>query len=684
MPRQYVIKRGPAPGYRVDYEADLDPQQFAVVAAPEGPALVLAGAGSGKTRTVTYRVARLLEAGVNPSRILLVTFTNKAAREMLGRVDALVSTDTRRVWGGTFHSIANRILRRHAELLGYRANFTILDTEDAKDTIESSLSEAGIDLKARRFPQAAVLADIFSLTLNRGLELEAAIIEHYPQFQQLARQIELVRTIYAERKLARNAMDYDDLLVNWKLVMSANDDVRRFWSDQFVHVLVDEYQDTNRLQADIVDVLASRHRNVMVVGDDAQAIFGWRGADFANIYSFKQRYPDASEFRLETNYRSRPEILMVANASIRNNVRQFPKNLKAVRSTAPSTPALVPVRDVDQQASFVAGRVLELREEGVPLSEIGVLYRSHWQALELQLELVRRDIPYVIRSGVRFFEQAHIKDVMSYLRIVLNPRDELAWRRSLRMVSGVGKARVGRIWDAIRTADEPLIRIRDLDARTRPRQENAWQRYLRLLDALTSSPYANVPALQIGLVLESGYQEFLEAAYKSPELRLEDLRQLARFAERFDSTEEFLSELALISTERFGSGQGVVGEDVISGGDDEDERLVLSTIHQAKGLEWTAVFLIWAAEGKFPSDRSLRGEDRLEEERRLFYVAATRAKDELYVCFPLVVAGYGGRTIIQKPSRFVTEVPCELFEIWSVDEEQPDPGAAQPPQSLIN
>jgi DNA helicase-2/ATP-dependent DNA helicase PcrA len=683
MPRQYVIRRGPAPGYRVNYERDLDPQQFAVVTAPECPALVLAGAGSGKTRTVTYRVARLLEAGVNPSRILLVTFTNKAAREMLGRVDSLVSTDARRVWGGTFHSIANRILRRHAELLGYRSNFTILDTEDAKDLIDASLAESGIDLKARRFPQSEVLADIFSLTLNRGLDLEAGIAEHYPQFQPLAAQIELIRAIYGERKLARNAMDYDDLLVNWKRVLSEHDEIKHYWSDQFVHVLVDEYQDTNRLQADVVDLLASRHRNVMVVGDDAQAIFGWRGADFANIYSFKQRYPDAHEFRLEMNYRSRPEILMVANASIRNNVRQFPKNLKPARTEAASAPGLVPLRDVDQQASFVASRVLELREEGVPLSEIGILYRSHWQALELQLELVRRDVPYVIRSGIRFFEQAHIKDVISYLRIVLNPRDELAWKRSLRMIPGVGKARVNRIWKSLATMDDPLVQVRELDGRTRPRHQGAWQRYLQLLEALTISPNRAAPALQIGLVLESGYQEFLETAYKNPELRLEDLRQLARFAERFESTEEFLSELALISTERFGAGQGAVGEDIIAGSD-EDERLALSTIHQAKGLEWKIVFLIWAADGKFPSDRSLRADDKLEEERRLFYVAATRAKDEFYVSYPLVVAGYGGRLVIQKPSRFITEVPCELFEIWSVDEEHPEPGVILESGTLIN
>jgi DNA helicase-2/ATP-dependent DNA helicase PcrA len=667
MPRRYLIRRGDQGRFRVDYDRDLDPEQQAVVTAPEGPALVVAGAGSGKTRAVTYRVARLLESEANVSRILLLTFTNKAAREMLGRVDALVSGRANRVWGGTFHSIASRLLRRHAEALGYQPSFTILDSEDAADLIDAAIADSGIDVKARRFPRGALLADLFTNAVNRNIEIPRCLFERYPHFEPLTREIELVHSIYRERKLARNAMDYDDLLVNCKRLLAERVEIAEYWSDQFRHILVDEYQDTNRLQAEIVDLLAATHRNLLVVGDDAQAIFGWRGAQFENIYLFRERYPDAREYKLERNYRSRPEILMVASASIRRNVRQFPKNLRPTRPSSGVGPALVPLCDVDQQAAFVASRVLELREEGTPLGEIAVLYRSHWQSIELQLELVRRDIPYFIRSGVRFFEQAHIKDVISYLRLVVNPRDELAWKRTLRLIPGVGKNRAARIWAALAESKEPLATVAGLDSRTRPRHQGEWNEYLKLLESLSTAPVVDRPSLQIELVLGSGYAEYLLTAYKNPELRAGDLKELARLAQRFDSTEAFLSELALLNTERLGVHGGIGAEEIVSAGD-EDEKMVLSTIHQAKGLEWRVVFLIWAAEGKLPSARSFEDEEKLEEERRLFYVAATRAIDDLILCYPLLVYSHG-RGVIQKPSRFITEVPVELFEIWSVDEE---------------
>jgi DNA helicase-2/ATP-dependent DNA helicase PcrA len=682
MSKRYVIKRDVPRRFLVNYKADLNTEQYTVVTAGSGPLLVIAGAGSGKTRAVTYRVARLIELGIAPARILLVTFTNKAAREMLHRVEGLMQTDVRRVWGGTFHSIANRILRRHAESLGYGQNFTILDAEDAKDLIEASISEAGIDPKARRFPKAEVVGDIISFSNNRDQMLRDSIVQNYPHFEPLSLQIERVDRIYQARKLERNAMDYDDLLINWKRLLTEKPEIADYWANNFEHILVDEYQDTNKIQAEIIDLLAVRHRNVMVVGDDAQSIFGWRGAHFANIYTFKERYTDAQEFRLETNYRSRPEIVFLANAAISNNRKQFPKNLHAVRQSAGQSPALVPVSDGDQQAAFVAGRILDLREEGVPLSDIAVLYRSHWHALELQLELVRRDIPYVIRSGVRFFEQAHIKDVISYLRIIVNPHDELAWKRVLKLIPKVGNATANRIWERIAYASEPLALIRKADFDARPRAGEGWQEFVRLIEQLISPENVNRPAAQIALILASGYEEHLENTYENADLRAEDLRQLSNYAVRFDSTEEFLSELALVNTERFGAPQATTGEDVIAGGD-EDEKLVLSSIHQAKGLEWRVIFLIWAADGKFPSARSLRDPESEEEERRLFYVAVTRAKDELYVCYPLVVTDYSRQTVIQKPSRFITEVPRELFEVWSIEEESLEAGPDDTPR-LIN
>jgi DNA helicase II / ATP-dependent DNA helicase PcrA len=682
MSKRYVIKRAVPRRFLVNYKADLNPEQYSVVTAGPGPILVIAGAGSGKTRAVTYRVSRLIESGVAPARILLVTFTNKAAREMLHRVEGLVQADVRRIWGGTFHSIANRILRRHAEAVGYQPNFTILDAEDAKDLIESSIQEAGIDSKARRFPKAEVLADIISFANNRDMMIRDCVVKNYPHFEPLITQIERVDRIYQARKLERNTMDYDDLLINWKRLLTEKEEISRYWADTFEHILVDEYQDTNKIQAEIVDLLAVSHRNVMVVGDDAQSIFGWRGAHFANIYTFKERYPDAQEFRLETNYRSRPEIILLANASIRNNRRQFPKNLQAARNSAGLAPAVVPLSDADQQAAFVAGRVLELRDEGIPLSEIAVLYRSHWHALELQLELVRRDIPYVIRSGVRFFEQAHIKDVISYLRLIVNPHDELAWKRVLKLIPKVGNATANRIWERIAFAAEPLALVRRADFDARPRSTEGWADFVRLIEQLISPENVDRPAAQVALILSSGYEEHLQNTYENADLRAEDLRQLSNYAARFDSTEEFLSELALVNTERFGAPQGTTAEDVVMGGD-EDEKLVLSSVHQAKGLEWREVFLIWAADGKFPSARSLRDAESEEEERRLFYVAVTRAKDELYLCYPLVVTDWSRQTVIQKPSRFITEVPRELCEIWSVEEDVIEEGEEEKPK-LIN
>jgi DNA helicase-2/ATP-dependent DNA helicase PcrA len=373
---------------------------------------------------------------------------------------------------------------------------------------------------------------------------------------------------------------------------------------------------------------------------------------------------------------------MLANAAIRNNRRQFPKNLQAVRESAGQPPVLVPTSDCEQQAAFVAARVLELRDEGRRLDEMAVLYRSHWQALELQLELARRDIPYVIRSGLRFFEQAHIKDVVAYLRLIVNPRDELAWKRVLKLIPKVGNATADRIWERLSIAEEPLALIRREDFDLISRSGQHWTSFAGLIGQLVSPEYLNRPAEQIALILTGNYEEYLENTYENADLRLEDLRQLSNFAMRFRSTEEFLSELALVNTERFGAPQGTAGEDVIQGADDE-EKLILSSIHQAKGLEWREVFLIWAADGKFPSARSLREPETEEEERRLFYVAVTRARDELYVCYPLVMTDYSRQTIIQKPSRFVTEVSRALFDVWSVEEQSLEAGPNEPPK-LIN
>jgi DNA helicase II / ATP-dependent DNA helicase PcrA len=521
-----------------------------------------------------------------------------------------------------------------------------------------------------------------------------------------------------ERNRERNVMDYDDLLLNWKRLLVAKPKIADLYAEQFQHILVDEYQDTNRLQAELIDLLAVKHRNVMVVGDDAQSIFAWRGAEFTNIYAFPKRYPEAQLFKLETNYRSTPEILGLANTSIASNRRQFPKVLHAVRASRDFKPALIPCSDVEQQSAFVASRILELRDEGAGLEDIAVMYRSHYHSIELQLELTRRNIPYSVRSGVRFFEQAHIKDVVSYLRIIVNPRDELAWKRILKMIPGIGNATASKIYQAIAVhggrmateRDESNIPDADGDARSMAvafppampearsmavafppavpdgpglvqRLESAnippsiknktpWQNFVRLIEELTRDDTKGNPAKQIETVISFGYDQYLLENYENADARLEDLHGLATYASRYDSTDTFLSELALLSTERFKEPQALTGEDVVSGGDD-DELLTLTSVHQAKGLEWKVVFIIWAAEGKFPSPRSLKEIDSEEEERRLWYVALTRAKDELYITYPLIITDYNRQTVLQKPSRFITECPPVMFEIWSLEEEAP-------------
>jgi DNA helicase-2/ATP-dependent DNA helicase PcrA len=450
MSHDYVLHSFRAPvNLQIDYAKELNARQHAAVTALPGPALVIAGAGSGKTRTLTYRVAFLLEQGVPADRIILLTFTNKAAREMMRRVADLLGGDLQSLWGGTFHSIGARILRRHAEALGYRRDFTILDREDASDLLKTCIAEAEIDVKATRFPKAEVLADIFSMAVNTRKTIPEILQQSYSYFTELTPQIEEVGRRYSARKRAANVMDFDDLLVLWLKLLQENEEVREQYQRKFQFVLVDEYQDTNKLQADLIDLLGARHKNVMVVGDDSQSIYAWRGANFRNILEFPQRYPKAKIYKIETNYRSTPEILSLANAAIAPNVHQFSKQLTPSRKSG-TKPALVACQDGNQQAAFIAQRVLELREEGIGLDKMAVLYRSHFHALELQLELTRRNIPFSITSGIRFFEQAHIKDVAASLKLIVNPTDELAFKRLVQMLPGIGGKGAEKLWKEFR------------------------------------------------------------------------------------------------------------------------------------------------------------------------------------------------------------------------------------------
>src|SRR5438093_2395509 len=451
MSRQYTLQRAPASrdgGIHIDYAAELNQQQLAAVTASPGPLLVIAGAGSGKTRTLTYRVAYLLENGIDPRNILLLTFTNKAARQMLDRVANLLPIDASGLWGGTFHSVGNRMLRRHGSALGYNSGFTIMDREDQKDLINTVVASAGIDPKEIRFPKGDVLAEIFSFVVNTETALEELLAEKFPYFLPLLEKITDVHGRYEKKKKATNSVDFDDLLEKTLSMLQKHENIASFYRRQFQFILVDEYQDTNKIQADLIDLLAREHRNIMVVGDDAQSIYSLRGANFQNILAFPYRYPDAQVFKIEMNYRSVPEVLQVANAAIAANVDHFQKNLLPTRESAAAKPAVVALNDGSEQAQFIAQRILELRDEDVDLNEIAVLYRAHYHALELQLELSRRGIPYQITSGIRFFEQAHIKDGIWFIRFVANPRDEVAFKRMVKLLPGIGNRSAQNLWHA--------------------------------------------------------------------------------------------------------------------------------------------------------------------------------------------------------------------------------------------
>jgi DNA helicase-2/ATP-dependent DNA helicase PcrA len=663
MSRDYTLQRAPsAATISIDYAAELNEQQYAAVTAPPGPLLVIAGAGSGKTRTLTYRVAYLLENGVDPRNILLLTFTNKAARQMLDRVANLLPIDATGLWGGTFHSIGNRMLRRHGSALGFSSGFTIMDREDQKDLLNSVVAGAGIDPKEMRFPKGDVLADIFSFVVNTERTMEELLAEKFPYFLPLLEQIKDVQARYERRKKSTNSMDFDDLLEKTLRMLKEHEEIADFYRRQFQFILVDEYQDTNKIQADLIDLLASEHGNVMVVGDDAQSIYSWRGANFQNILAFPRRYPNAQTFKIEINYRSVPEILSVANAAIAPNTQQFRKNLSAARLTNHARPAMVALNDGGEQALFVAQRILELRDEGIDLNEIAVLYRAHYHAVELQLELSRRGIPYQITSGIRFFEQAHIKDVAAFIRFVANPRDEVAFKRMVRLLPGIGGKSAENLWqnwekslgeNAVISSWGERMRVLSVGARSK----KSWEQLADTLEEIAPGGVPIQPTEMIMSIVEAIYDDYAKANFANYELRKEDLTQLANFARQFEDIHEFLSQLALISN--------VDAEPAVNQAG-EKEAVNLSSVHQAKGLEFHSVFVIWLTDGMFPSSRSLETREAIEEERRLFYVAITRAKDELYLTYPhmRLNAGYGD--MFQRPSRFLKEIPPQLVEDWNV------------------
>jgi DNA helicase-2/ATP-dependent DNA helicase PcrA len=658
----YTIRRSDAPSrFRIDYRAALNDAQLEAATALEGPMLVIAGAGSGKTRTLTYRVARLVESGVAPGSILLLTFTRRAAQEMIRRAEALLSGGgLSGVLGGTFHSFANEVLRRWGAGFGGPGHFTILDRSDAEDTIDLVRARLGLDQKERRFPRKQTLATIYSASLNRDLPVRTIVESEYTHLLDDLPGILACRDEYARYKREQHLLDYDDLLVELKSLLDRAPELRERLHGVLRYVMVDEYQDTNHLQADIVAQLAGDRGNVMVVGDDAQSIYRFRGADVRNILTFPERFPRARVVTLEENYRSTQPILDVGNAIIGRARESFSKRLFTRRGGG-ALPCLVPAPDERLQSLFVRQRVLELREEGVSLSDMAVLFRSSFHSFDLELELTRAGVPFVKRGGFRFVETAHVKDVLAHLRVVENPRDAVSWHRILLLLEGVGPRVAAALGDAVVDLGTPLDEAAE---RLAGRAIRGHARLaLRQLGGLLADldPVRARPVELVRKVVEY-YRPILERLHRddAPK-RARDLEQFEVLAERYRELPDLLADLALEPP------TDAVG-DVLAVDLEEGERLTLSTVHSAKGLEWHTVFVISLLDGRFPSAYSVAAED-LEEERRLLYVACTRARDNLILAYPTTVFDRGSGFVFGQPSRFVAELGAELFERISLVEE---------------
>jgi len=601
---------------KIDYKRELNSAQLMAVQSTEGPHLVIAGAGSGKTRVLVHRVAYLVEKGIKPEDILLLTFTRRAASQMLKRASLLLDERCQKVSGGTFHSFANMVLRKYAKVLGLSNNFTILDASDAEDTINLLRTQLGFHKLEKRFPRKKTILELISKSINKSEDIEDVLYEEYPQFIEWLEEIKKIRSAYAKYKQQKSLLDYDDLLVYLKKLLVEHENVRQALCRKYKYIMVDEYQDTNKLQAYIACLLASEHKNIMVVGDDAQSIYSFRGANFKNIIDFPKLFAGAKIITLEENYRSTQPILNLTNAVIAQAKDKFEKTLYTKKKSG-ALPVFVDAEDENAQSRFVAQKILELREQGIELGDIAVLFRSSWHSNDLEIELASRNIPFIKYGGHKFVEAAHIKDILSYLRIVYNPLDEVSWLRALLLIPGIGPKTAGRV------IEEVIKQKKSAALANAPKNSEDLNRLFEILKNRGIS--ALVPAEIIQAFLEY-YQPLLKEKYDDFNKRLNDLDSLIRIASRYKSLEQFLSDMALEPPERSIVEAGIKDKD--------DSCLTLSTIHSAKGLEWHTVFLIYTAEGHLPSYLSLENEDDIEEERRLLYVASTRAKDNLFLLKP--------------------------------------------------
>jgi DNA helicase-2/ATP-dependent DNA helicase PcrA len=656
LARKYVLKSidpppSPAPS-TIDYEEELNEAQREAAMFLEGPLLVVAGAGTGKTRTLVYRVARLIERGIDPRSVLLLTFTRRAAEEMLQRASLLTDSRCERIAGGTFHSFGNMVLRQYGQLMGLAPGFTIMDRSDSEDVIQLLRTEMGLDKREKRFPRKQTIGEIQSLARNRQMPLAELVEREYSHLADFLEELTTIAERYRIYKREKSLLDYDDLLTCLKDLLDAHEDLRRRLSERFRFIMVDEYQDTNRLQSDIIRRLAFAHENVMAVGDDAQSIYSFRGAHFRNIMDFPNQFPGTRIIPLEENYRSTQPILRLTNEIIGRAAERYEKNLYSRKSEG-EMPLLVQAESEHTQSRFVCQRVLELREEGVPLWDMAVLFRSSFHSFDLEIELARHDIPFVKRGGFQFMETAHIKDVLAHLRVVSNPRDAVSWGRVLMLLEGVGAQTSRKLIEQLLGQNDPSQWLRDFESSGRAKQP------LRTLGQVLGECSERTRPADMAQYLMQYYLPILKRKHADDyPKRLRDLEHFQGLTERYQSIERLLSDMALDPPS--------ASVDEAQPVDPDEGPLVLSTVHSAKGLEWHSVFIIWALEGRFPSYYNTNSIEELEEERRLLYVAATRAKENLFFSYPSRVYDRSLGMVFSRPSQFIDGISDDLLEPMSL------------------
>ncbi len=653
--KKYVLKKRPVikTDYKVNYEEDLNEAQLEAVKSKDGPILVIAGAGSGKTKTLTYRVARLIEDGIKPENILLLTFTKKAAAEMLSRATIVLDNRCEKVAGGTFHSFANIILRKYSKLLGLKNNFTIMDRADCEDVINHIVGQL-FPKKEKRFPKKSTLLDIYSKSINKVTPTKQIIADEFPQFAHCEDKIIEVHKAYVAYKRENSVLDYDDLLLYIKLLLENNDGLRKRLSNEYKYIMVDEYQDTNTLQADVIRLLASEHNNIMAVGDDAQSIYSFRGANYRNILDFPRLFENTKIIKLEQNYRSTQNILKLTNEIISKAKEKYTKNLFS-NIVSPQVPALICAKDTQMEADFICQRILELLDEDISLSDICVLTRNARMSYNLEIELSKRAIPFQKFGGPKFMETAHIKDVVAHLRVILNPDDVISLTRILLLLKGVGTSTVNNIMPIIKGDLKPDIKLLPSN------KSQSLTPLFNTLGQLRDYSTTKKPEEIVSAVINY-YRPILKDKYDDFSKREKDLDHFEYLSTQYSNLEDFISDLALEPPDA--SVEGMYNKN------SDDEALTISTIHSAKGLEWDSVFIIGAVDGRFPSAYSFNSEEEMDEELRLMYVATTRAKNNLYITYPVDMYDYSMNMVLSKPSRFLDGIPDDILERWDITEEE--------------